>query len=156
MSTLITPRTTTYTLLLQTSASSGLANATTYYFGLLLAGTAITTTANIRGCSVPFTGTITQVSCCTRIVTSAGSTEAATLSIVVYNSAGSVVSTTQVSNAIRFDASGNLGTGKSVSFTGLNIAVTAGQHIEAKLLTPTYTGTIPSGFNMDCNVLIVG
>lgn len=113
------------------SSSSGLSSSSTYYFGH--SNPTLQTSGGYRRIYVPRAGTITKVYGFTNII-SYGSGEAISVYIRVNNTTDYLVT-----NAFSMN-----GTISLFNNTSLNIAVSAGDYIEYKFVTPSFA-TPPSG-----------
>lgn len=114
-----------YTLPIFVGGLSSPADATTYYFGSI-AGTAPSTTATERSMYIPKSGTIKYCQLSTN-ATTAGSNEAWPIYIRLNNTTDYGVDTVSTNTNLRMWES-----------AALNIAVTAGDYIEIKTITPTW------------------
>lgn len=130
-----------------TGAIATLASATTYWLG---GGTAITNTVQGAGVQASHALTITAAYCST---TSVGGVQGVVSSgtiafgISINGAAATSIST---SNTLVTPAS-NATT--SVNATGLSIAVTTGQVIEVKMVTPTFS-TPPTLMHLQCSLAV--
>lgn len=115
-------------------------DATTYYFGLPLTTTLITT-INLRKIKIPKAGTITKISIRLNVATILGTSEASTLYIRLNNTTDYEI------NAI-MDMSATI---YSALNTTISIPVIADDEIELKWITPTWA-TNPTG--VSGNILI--
>jgi hypothetical protein len=120
------------------------ADATTYYFGTPQNLTPVTTAAMHR-IYIPVTGTITRVDLAIHNnAGTVGSNESSTFYIRLNNTTD-----TTLSSAVKMDAAS--GSTNYYNVTGLSIAVTAGEYIEYKILTATFT-TNPTNVVIDASL----
>lgn len=108
------------------------ADATTYYFGYAEGGTtAFHTTITNSQMTVPMTGKITRVQWQIMITGVNGSSESVSHFIRVNNTTDTTLSTSET-----YDQGAN--TSKAFTYTGLSIAVVAGDTIAFKMVAPTW------------------
>lgn len=105
-------------------------NATTYFWGFHSQAAPVVT-QGIERVGVPRSGTVTRIELTMLIVTTNGTGESGTFVLQVDGVDAATLSTTKVYN-------GGISTRIEVSYTGLNVAVAAGQHLEFKDVEPTW------------------
>jgi hypothetical protein len=122
------------------------ADATTYYFGLpgMLP---LTATAGQRKVFIPIAGTITRVDITvTNNSGTVGSSETSSIYIRLNNTTDTLLTSTLTANS----AAGNC---NFFNVTGLSIAVSAGDYIEGKWVTPSWA-TNPTNVLINVNIYI--
>lgn len=117
------------------------ADATTYYFGGF-ATQSWTTTAATRRLYIPSDCTLTKAYVAFYVATTAGTTETSTISVRVNNTTD-----TTISSGVAFGAFGSF----VFSNSSMSIALTAGDYIEIKWVTPTWA-TNPAGISTSVNL----
>lgn len=103
------------------------ADSTTYYYGGMMGSSAVPFAAR-RRIYIPKSGTIKSAYVFAEVGSTLASTETATMYLRLNNTTD-----TLVSSAIQFNT-----TSQSYSATNLSIAVTAGDYLEVKLVTPAW------------------
>jgi len=114
----------------------------TYYNGCRTY-TALNTTAAISRCYIPVAGTITVADLYVHVAGTLGSSNAATVSVRLNNTTDTTISAAVTTTAVS----------QVFSNTGLSIAVAAGDYIELKWVSPTWT-TNPTTVNWFGDVFI--
>jgi len=118
------------------------ADATTYFVGVLSTGWETSATTATTQLVVPKTGTVTQVY--GRVYMTAGSSQSVTLSLRLNNTTDTTITSSSnwSSSPVAFNA------------TGLAIAVSAGDFLQLKIATPTWTPTNPTAVFVTYSIYI--
>lgn len=117
-----------------THASTNPADATTLYFG---SSNSITTTATLVNVPVPLTGTIKAVYITGVVAGTLGTSETSSLYVRINNATDVTITTSMVYTSLL----------NTASATGLSQAVTAGDNIQIKWVTPTWATNPTSVFH---------
>jgi hypothetical protein len=120
------------------------ADATTYYVGSMFAQTPVTTAGNAK-LTIPRTGTITRVDLTIHNAGTTGSNEQSSIYLRLNNTSDTTLSSTLDTSAVT--------AATVIAVTGLSIAVSAGDYVELKWVTPTWA-TNPTNVRLSYMVSI--
>ncbi len=127
---------------LSINSTSGVVDATTYYFGSM-SHLGYSTSAAVRRLYIPRSGTITRVHLYLYLPGALGTAELSTLYLGLNNTTNTIISTTVICNAASV----------LISNTALSISVVVGDYVEFKWITPTWV-TNPSTVNFSGTIFV--
>jgi hypothetical protein len=138
--TVATPAVGGYTLAYGAGGAATPADSTNYAIGMRFGSVApvfATYEALAYGMVVPATGTIKYITLTVGVYSTIGSSESATLSLLRYSSTGTLLSTTVISTAVKFNPSG-ANPSIRYNFSGLSLSVNASDILAFMVTTPVW------------------